>query len=292
MAEVVYIDGRFVPAEEAAIPVFDHGLLYGDGVFEGIRAYDGRIFRLEQHLDRLYWSAERIGLAIPLGRPALTEAVRETLRRNDGRDAYVRLVVTRGRGDLGLDPRRCGKPSVIIITGGIEIFNPASTAQGIEIAPVRMRRCARDGLDPRVKSLNYLASIVAKVEANAMGAQEGLLLNGDGYVAECTAENIFMVRGGELVTPPEDAGILRGVTRDVVLECAVRLGLPSDERLFTVEELCEAEECFLTGTAAELVPVAKVGDFRLPDEVPGPVTRRLCEAFREVTQSEGVPIYD
>ncbi|MFQ6132287.1 MAG: branched-chain-amino-acid transaminase [Armatimonadota bacterium] len=292
MSADVYIDGQFHPKEEAKISVFDHGLLYGDGVFEGIRAYDGRIFRLEAHLDRLWDSADSIGLELPVSRREITEALKATLRHNGLRDAYVRLVVTRGIGDLGLDPRRCSEPSLIIITDAIQMFGRELYETGVALVLASMRRSARDGVNPSVKCLNYLGSIVAKIEANRAGATEALMLNTDDYVAECTAENIFFVKDGGLVTPPGDAGILRGVTRQVVLECAERLGLPAAERLFKPDELCNADECFITGTAAEVVPVATVDGQAIGDGVPGPVTDRLSRAFRQVTQSEGTPIYE
>jgi len=288
----VYINGQFFPEAEARISVFDHGLLYGDGVFEGIRAYGGRIFRLEQHLDRLWQSAERIGLELPLSRQEMTEAIKATLRRNQLHDGYVRLLVTRGVGDLGLDPRRCPNPSVIIITGMIRIFDQEIYEEGISLVLVDMRRSAHDGINPSVKSLNYLSSVVAKIQANQVGGSEGLMLNTDGYVAECTAENIFLVSNGGLLTPPPDAGILQGVTRQVVLECAQHLGIPAAERLFRAQELYEADECFITGTAAEVASVTSIDGRPIGHGVPGPVTARLRQAFREVIQREGLPIYD
>lgn len=292
MGTDVYINGQFLPKAEAKISVFDHGLLYGDGVFEGIRAYRGRVFRLEQHLDRLWDSADRISLDLPMSRQEMAEAIKTTLRHNQLHDAYVRLVVTRGRGDLGLDPRRCSNPSTIIITDRIEIFDQEDYEKGVSLVVVEMRRSAHNGINPSVKSLNYLSSIVAKIEANRAGGTEALMLNTDNYVAECTAENIFLVSSGGLVTPPPEAGILQGITRQVVLECAQHLGVPVSERLFDVQELYEADECFITGTAAEVAPVTQIDGRPIGDGGPGVLTTRLCHAFREVTQSEGVPVYD
>lgn len=291
MGLVVYIDGEFVPKEEARVSVFDHGLLYGDGVFEGIRAYNGRVFRLEEHLKRLYNSAKAIALAMPFPPEVMAEKVCETLRRNQLSDAYIRLVVTRGVGDLGLDPRKCQRPSVIIITDSITLYPAEVYDNGIELVTLATRRIRGDALDPRIKSLNYLNSIIGKVEAVRQGYDEGIMLNDAGMVAECTGDNIFIVEKGSLLTPPAHAGILRGITRDAVLECARELGILAQETSLTQFDVYSADECFLTGTAAEIVPVVKVDDRPIGDGRPGAVTGQLRAAFKRLTQREGTPIY-
>ncbi|HIE50286.1 MAG TPA: branched-chain-amino-acid transaminase [Armatimonadetes bacterium] len=290
MSRVVYLDGEWVAKEEAKISVFDHGLLYGDGAFEGIRAYNGRVFRLREHIDRLYASAQTILLDIPLSKEEMMEATLETLRRNNLSDAYIRLVVTRGPGDLGLDPRKCLRPTVFIITESIELYPPEYYAKGLEIITVATRRNLPTALDPSIKSLNYLNNILAKIEVIQAGVLEGLMLNAQGYVAEATGDNIFLVHRGELITPPISAGILPGITRAAVMELAQEEGISVREELFTQHFVYNAEECFLTGTAAEVIPVVKVDGRTIGSGRPGPITRRLMRAFRELTQREGVPI--
>ena len=291
MDRLVYLDGRFVPAAEACISVFDHGLLYGDGVFEGIRAYNGRVFRLNEHLKRLYNGAKAILLDIPLSAEEMREAVLECLRRNQLGDAYIRLVVTRGVGDLGLDPRKChGGPTVFIIADTIELYPQEFYDRGLELITTVTRRNLPEAINPAIKSLNYLNNILAKIEVSQAGLLEGLMLNHEGYVAEATGDNVFLYAGERLVTPPTSVGILEGVTRAAVIELAAELGIPVLEERFTRVFVYTADECFLTGTAAEIIPVVKVDGRTIGAGMPGPVTRRLMERFRALTRSEGVPI--
>jgi len=290
MALKYWIDGTLYPKDEAKISVLDHGFLYGDGVFEGIRAYGGRVFRLDQHLDRLWAGARTLMLEIPVGRDGLRQAVLATLRANGLRDAYIRLVVSRGVGDLGLDPRKCPRPSVIIITDTISLYPAELYEKGMEVVTVSTRKNIHQALNPNIKSLNYLNQILGRLEVNRMGAPEGIMLTHDGYVAEATADNVFIVAKGTLVTPPPIAGILVGITRNAVLELAGREGIPAEERLFTLHTLYNADECFLTGTGAEVVPVVRVDGRPIGGGVPGQITLRLMKAFRELVQQEGTPI--
>lgn len=290
MALKYWIDGTLYPKDEAKISVLDHGLLYGDGVFEGIRAYGGRVFRLDEHLERLWAGAKAIMLQIPMGREELKQAVLATLRANGLRDAYIRLVVTRGVGDLGLDPRKCPRPSVIIITDAISLYPPELYEKGMEVVTVSTRKNVHEALSPNIKSLNYLNQILGRLEVNRVGAPEGIMLSHDGYVAEATADNIFIVLRGALVTPPAIAGILVGITRNAVMELAAREGIPVEERLFIPHTLYNADECFLTGTGAEVVPVVRVDGRTIGGGLPGSTTLRLMKAFRELVQREGTPI--
>ena len=290
MALKYWIDGTLYPKDEAKISVLDHGFLYGDGVFEGIRAYGGRVFRLDQHLDRLWAGARTLMLEIPLGRDELRQAVLATLRANGLRDAYIRLVVSRGVGDLGLDPRKCPRPSVIIITDTISLYPGELYEKGMEVVTVSTRKNIHQALNPNIKSLNYLNQILGRLEVNRMGAPEGIMLTHDGYVAEATADNVFSVAKGTLITPPPIAGILVGITRNAVLELAAREGVPAEEHLFTLHTLYNADECFLTGTGAEVVPVVRVDGRPIGGGVPGQITLRLMKAFRELVQQEGAPI--
>ena len=292
MGEWVYLNGEFVRKNEAKISVFDHGFLYGDGVFEGIRAYGGRVFRLQSHLQRLWESAKAIALKIPLSKEKLTEKVLESLRKNKLKDAYIRLVVSRGEGDLGLDPRKCPHPQIIIITDKISIYPEELYEKGLEIAVVSTRINTPSALDPRIKSLNYLNNILAKIEASLQGLPEAIMLNKDGYVAECTADNIFIVEGEILVTPPIWVGALKGITRDVVIELAQKEGISVQERTFLPAALYASDECFLTGTAAEVIPVTKVDGRTIGNGMAGPITKRLIKKFRELTKKEGTPIYN
>lgn len=292
MGEWVYLNGEFVRKNEAKVSVFDHGFLYGDGVFEAMRAYGGRVFKLQSHLQRLWESAKAIALKIPLSREKLTEKVLETLRKNKLKDAYVRLVVSRGEGDLGLDPRKCSHPQIIIITDKISIYPEELYEKGLEIAVVSTRRNIPSALNPRIKSLNYLNNILAKIEANLQGLPEAIMLNKDGYVAECTADNIFIVEGEALVTPPTWVGALKGITRDVVIKLAQKEGISVQERTFTPAALYTSDECFLTGTAAEVIPVTKVDGRAIGNGIAGPITKRLIKKFRELTKEEGTPIYN
>ena len=290
MSLQVYLDGRLVPEEEAKVSVFDHGLLYGDGVFEGIRAYNGRVFRLEQHLDRLYRGALSIMLEIPMSKQELAEAVCMTCRANDIRDGYVRLVVTRGVGDLGLDPRKCARPTVFIIAAQIALYPERFYNDGLELITCVTRRNSPTALDPGVKSLNYLNNILAKIETVRANVPEGIMLSADGYVAECTGDNLFLVEAGGLVTPPLHIGNLAGITREAIMELAAAEGIGVCEDLFHLNRVYGADEVFLTGTAAEVVPVVKVDGRVIGDGKPSAVTERLRERFRTLVRSEGTPL--
>lgn len=284
MSLQIYISGTLYAKEDAKISVYDHGLLYGDGVFEGMRAYSGRVFRLEQHLQRLWDSAQAIWLTIPMTRAAMAKAVANTLAANKLSDAYIRLVITRGAGTLGLDPNRTSDPQVIIITDSISMYPVEYYTQGLELVTASTIRNHPAALSPRIKSLNYLNNILAKIEGLQAGCVEALMLNHKGEVAECTGDNIFIVRGQELVTPPCDAGILEGVTREAVMELGQKAGLTVREVALTRHDIYVAEECFLTGTAAEVVPVVKLDSRVLGSGTPGPVTRDLIERFRKMTR--------
>jgi branched-chain amino acid aminotransferase len=287
----IYIDGEFLPKAEANISVFDHGLLYGDGVFEGIRFYNGRVFRLEGHLDRLWDSARAICLTIPISREEMTEALLEAVRQNELRDGYIRLIITRGVGDLGLNPASCMRASVIIIAASIALYPEECYRRGLDVITCGTRRVSPGALSPQVKSLNYLNNILAKIEAVQAGAGEGLMLNDQGYVAECTGDNIFVLKRGVLSTPPISAGGLRGITRDVVIEIAAEFGIPVREPELTRYDIFVADECFLTGTAAEIIPVISLDKRIIGAGSPGPVTARFIARFHELTQSTGTPIY-
>jgi branched-chain amino acid aminotransferase len=287
----IYIDGAFFPESEAKISVFDHGLLYGDGVFEGIRFYNGRVFQLEDHLDRLWDSARAICLTIPLSREEMTAALLDTIRQNELRDGYIRLVITRGVGTLGLNPETCRRPSVIIIAASIALYPEELYQRGLDVITCGTRRMSPAALSPQVKSLNYLNNILAKIEAIQAGAGEGLMLNEQGFVAECTGDNIFVLKRGILFTPPISAGGLRGITRGVVLEIAAGFGIPVQEPEMTRYDIYTAEECFLTGTAAEIIPVISLDKRLIGSGKPGPTTARFIARFRELTQASGTPIY-
>ena len=291
MEKWIYIDGEFLPENDAKISVFDHGFLYGDGVFEGIRAYNGRVFKLEEHLSRVWDSARAINLTISLSRDELREKILETLRRNKLKDAYIRLVVSRGKGDLGLDPQKCPRSSVIIIADRISLYPEDFYKKGLEVVVVSTRRISPSALNARIKSLNYLNNILAKMEANLQGMGEGIMLSQDGYVAEGTADNIFVVKDGELLTPPTWIGVLRGITRDAVIELAKKEGISVREETFTPFMLHSCQECFLTGTGAEIIPVAKVDGKVIGEGKAGPVTKKLIKKFRQHTLVEGTPIY-
>ena len=288
---LIYIDGEFLPKAEAKVSVFDHGLLYGDGVFEGIRSYNGRVFKLDEHLERLYDSAKSIMLEIPISIETMEETVLETLRRNNLREAYIRLIITRGVGDLGLDPDKCPKPSIIIIADKIVLYPQKYYEDGLEIITASVRRNYAEAINPRIKSLNYLNNILAKIEGKQAGTEEVLMLNAEGYVVECTGDNIFWIKNGTLVTPPVHMGILEGVTRNSVIDLAREAGIRVEERVFTRHDLYIADECFLTGTAAEVIPVVKIDRRAIGDGQPGKVTQRLIAAFRQLANSTGTPIY-
>jgi branched-chain amino acid aminotransferase len=280
----VYINGQLYPKEEARISVYDHGLLYGDGVFEGMRSYGGKVFRLGDHLDRLYESARAIALQIPIGHEQMANAVNETLKANGIKDGYVRLLVTRGAGALGLDPNRTSDPQVIIIADHIQLYPVELYEQGLELVTAATIRNHPAALSPRIKSLNYLNNIMAKLEGLQAGCVEALMLNHKGDVAECTGDNIFIVRRGELLTPPVDAGILEGITRNTVLAIARALGIPTAERNFQRHDIFVAEECFLTGSAAEVIPVVKLDQRPIGNGRPGPITKRLIQEFHRAVR--------
>jgi branched-chain amino acid aminotransferase len=287
----VWIDGQLVDESEAKVSVFDHGLLYGDGVFEGIRMYHNRIFKLREHIERLYWSAKAILLEVPMTPEELTRACVETCKANGLRDGYIRLIVTRGKGTLGLDPRRCPKPSVIIIAATIQLYPEKYYQEGLTIVTVPTTRNLVNSVNPAIKSLNYLNNILARIEANNAGVEEAILLNTDGFVAECTGDNVFIVHKGRLLTPPLSAGALYGITRGTVLDAARDLGIPTGEPQLTRYDVYIADEMFLTGTAAEMVPVVKVDGRVIGDGKPGSVTLRLLQAFRERTKTDGEIIF-
>jgi len=287
----IYIDGAFYPESEAKISVFDHGLLYGDGVFEGIRFYNGRVFHLEGHLDRLWDSARAICLTVPLSREEMTAALLDTIRQNALRDGYIRLIITRGIGTLGLNPETCRRSSVIIIAASIALYPEELYERGLDIITCGTRRISPGAFSPQVKSLNYLNNILAKIEAIQAGAGEGLMLNEQGYVAECTGDNIFVLKRGILFTPPISAGGLRGITRGVVMQIAAEFGIPVQEPEMTRYDIYTADECFLTGTAAEIIPVISLDKRLIGSGKPGPETARFIARFRELTQSSGTPIY-
>lgn len=284
MSLQVYVSGKLYDKENAKISVYDHGLLYGDGVFEGMRSYSGKVFRLGEHLDRLWNSAKAICLAIPMTKEAMAQAVNDTLKVNGITDGYIRLVVTRGAGSLGLDPNKTANPQVIIITDHIQLYPPQFYDEGLSIITASTTRNHPAALSPRIKSLNYLNNILAKLEGLQAGCVEALMLNHKGEVAECTGDNIFLVMRGELLTPPIDAGILEGITRGAVIELAREAGLVVREIPLTRHDVFVADECFLTGSAAEVIPVVKVDNRIIGDGKPGPITRDLNRRFRELTR--------
>jgi branched-chain amino acid aminotransferase len=286
----IYVDGKFYDKEEAKVSVFDHGLLYGDGVFEGIRAYDGLIFKCKEHIDRLYQSATAIMLDIPMKKEEMTDAVKKTLRENGMKDAYIRLVVTRGIGDLGLDPRKCTKPTVFIITDKIKLYPQEFYEKGLEIVTISTQRNIHESVNPQIKSLNYLNNILAKVEAINAGVEEAVMLNSEGYVSECTGDNIFIVKDGVLMTPPIHSGVLRGVTRGAVIDIAHLKEIPIHEEVLTRYDLFNADEMFLTGTAAEIIPVVKLDRRKIGDGKPGKMTNKLITEFHKLTKVDGVRV--
>ena len=286
----VYIDGKYYDEKNARISVFDHGLLYGDGIFEGIRAYNGRVFKLKEHIDRLFCSAKAILLEIPISHAAMMKAVVDTCRKNKLRDCYIRLVVTRGVGTLGLNPNRCKNPSVIVIADKIQVYPKEMYEKGMAIVTVPTVRNLHSAVNPAIKSLNYLNNILAKIEANIAGVEEAIMLNAEGYVAECTADNIFIMKGGRMFTPPLSAGALYGITRGTVMDLAREEGIEVSEPNLTRYDMFNADECFLTGTGAELIPVTKIDGRVIGNGKPGPVTRGLVEGYHALTQISGEPI--
>ncbi len=285
----IYIDGKFYKKEDAKVSVFDHGLLYGDGVFEGIRSYSRLVFKLKEHIDRLFESAKSIMLNIPLSKDQVIKAVIATLKENKLNDAYIRLIVTRGEGDLGLDPRKCkGKATIIIIADKIALYPKEIYREGLKIVTVPTIRNLPEALNPQIKSLNYLNNILAKIEAANSGCDEAIMLDSLGYVAECTGDNIFIVKDNHLYTPPQCMGTLRGITRDAVIEVAKRLRIGVHEHVITRHEVYISDECFLTGTAAEIVPVVMVDGRVIGSGKPSKTTLRLMGKFKEITKKEGV----
>ena len=285
MTPKIYINGKFFDKADAKISVFDHGLLYGDGIFEGMRIYDGRVFRLRQHLDRLYDSAKAIKLEMPLTFEQMMDATRNAVEVNQKKDGYIRLVVTRGAGSLGLDPRKASNPQVIIIVDDIKLYPQEMYDNGLCIVTASTIRNHPNSLNPRIKSLNYLSSILAQIECIEAGCVEALMLNHKGEVAECSADNIFIVKHGVVKTPPPEAGILEGITRGAVMELASKAGITVQETALTRFDVYGADECFLTGTAAELCPVVKVDGRAIGTGKPGPITKRLHERFHQLVRS-------
>lgn len=286
----IYLDGKFVDAADAKISVFDHGLLYGDGIFEGIRLYQGNVFRLEEHLERLWYSAKAILLTIPISRPEMAAAVCEACRQNGLRDGYIRLLVTRGIGDLGLSPWLCPKPSVVIIADKIALYPPEYYTSGLSIVTVPTRRVSPAAVPPMIKSLNYLNNILAKIEARQAGALEAIMLNEAGFVAECTGDNVFIVHKGRLLTPAAQQGALKGITRETMFAIAQHLGIPLEEHELTRYDIWNADECFLTGTGAEVIPVVKLDGREIGDGKPGPIFGRVLAEFRQRVLTEGTRI--
>jgi branched-chain amino acid aminotransferase len=287
---LIYLDGKIVPESEAKISVFDHGLLYGDGVFEGIRFYSGRIFRLREHIIRLYESAKAILLEIGISIEEMEQATLKTVAANGLRDGYIRLVVTRGVGSLGLNPYQCPKASVFIIASTIKLYPQERYEKGLELITCATRRPTPAALSPRVKSLNYLNNVMAKIECLQAGCDEGIMLNEQGYVAECTGDNVFVVKNGVVTTPTTSSGALDGITRRAVIEVLLKMGVQVREDVMTRHEIYTAEECFLTGTAAEVIPAVMLDRRRIGDGSPGPITQRLQKEFTKLVHSEGTEV--
>ena len=289
---LVYIDGEYYPKSEAKVSVYDHGLLYGDGVFEGIRAYDGVVFKLKEHIDRLYRSAHTIMLQIPVRKEEMIQMVLKTLRKNNLKDSYIRLIVTRGVGDLGLNPKKCSKPTIIVITDTISLHKGEAKEKGVTAMLSWVKRDPVDATTHEIKSLNYLNSILAKIEANISGVDEAICLDKNGFICEGVAENIFMVKKGRLFTPPSHTGALPGITAEAVTKLAEKLGYKVMEKNITPYELFNADEVFFTGTAAEIVPVREINKRQIGNGSPGPITKKLIEEFANMVRdpSEGIPI--
>lgn len=286
----IFIDGKYFGERDAKVSVFDHGFLYGDGVFEGIRIYNGRVFKLREHIDRLFCSAKAILLHIPMSHAKIMSATVETCRKNKLRDGYIRLIVTRGVGTLGLNPNRCKRGSVIIIADKIQVYPAELYERGMEIVTVPTVRNLHSAVNPAIKSLNYLNNILAKIEANNAGVEEAVMLNSEGFVAECTADNLFIVKAGKLLTPPLSAGALYGITRGTVMDIARESGMEVSEPNLTRYDLFNADECFLTGTGAEIIPVVKIDGRVIGSGKPGRVTRQLVEKYHALTKVTGEPI--
>ena len=288
----IYLGGEFVNKNEAVVSVYDHGFLYGDGVFEGIRTYEGNIFKLDEHLDRLYDSAKSIMLHIPYEKEELEAIIAETVRKNKLETAYIRVVVSRGAGNLGLDPASCSNPRVVVIAEALALFPKELYERGVRLASVSSRRNRPDVLPPQVKSLNYLNNILVKMEANQAGVDEALMLNDQGYVTEGSADNIFIVKKGTIYTPPTYLGALEGITRNAIMDLAEEEGYTVKEQPFTRHDVYVADEVFLTGTAAEVIAVVEVDQRKVGDGSPGVVTNHLLSEFRKVTTTDGYKVYD
>ncbi len=285
----IYVNGHMVSKSHAVISVYDHGLLYGDGVFEGIRIYRGKIFKCGQHMERLWRSAEALRLKIPVSRDEMVQILRDCVEVNEIQDGYIRLVVSRGFGTLGLDPRKCPVAGVICIADQIALYGPEQYEKGMRIIVAKRPRTPIACLDPRVKSLNYLNNILAKVEAIDQGCDEAIMLNTDGFVCECTGDNIFVIRDGKVFTPPSESGILEGITRRFVIDLCTDMGIPCTMKNMRTEEIMSSDEVFLTGSAAEIIAVTQIDDLRLGHGVEGPITKRLRAAFRKVVTSDHIP---
>lgn len=288
---LVYIDGGFYPKSQAKVSVFDHGYLYGDGIFEGIRAYNGRIFKCEEHIDRLYKCAKAIDLDVQHTKEEMIEAMLETVRRNKLRNAYIRLIVSRGVGDLAISPIKCQKATVVIIADEIQLYPQEMYEKGLKAITSSVRRNSPSSIDPQIKSLNYLNNILAKIEADRYGVPEALMLNHDGVVAECTGDNVFIVVDGKVYTPPVYVGALDGITRKMAIEACKKLGLDVYEKEFTLFNVYNADECFFTGTAAEVIAVTEVDGRIIGSGIQGSITKKILEEFKKITQSEGREIY-
>ncbi|MBD3177743.1 MAG: branched-chain-amino-acid transaminase [Armatimonadia bacterium] len=287
----VYVNGEIMKGSEAKISVFDHGLLYGDGVFEGIRLYDGCIFKCQEHVDRIFQSAHALRLNLSMTPDEMTAAMVETVKASGLRDGYIRLIATRGIGDLGLDPRKCNGKSVIIIVGAISLYPTEFYENGLSLCTVGVRRNTPAALSPAIKSLNYLNNVMAKMQVTDAGCLEGIMLNHEGYVAECTGDNILLVKNGAIRTPADHCGLLPGITRNAVRDLATKRGIPYEETVLILPDVYAADECFLTGTAAEVVPVVAVDGRTIGTGEPGPITKALLGDFREITTRDGVPVY-
>ncbi len=292
MAQVIYLNGEYVSKENAKVSVYDHGFLYGDGIFEGIRIYDGNIFKCKEHLKRLYDSAKSIMLDIPLSIAEMQEALFETIRLNELRDGYIRLVVSRGPGDLGLDPRRSPRAYVIIIVEKLSIYPEEAYVNGLRTVSVSTRRNIPDALNPKIKSLNYLNNILVKIQANLAGVGEAIMLNSQGFVAEGSSDNIFIVKKGTVYTPPAYLGALEGITRAAIMDICGRIGVPLKEEPFTLHDVYVADEVFFTGTAAEVIAVREVDGRMIGEGKAGPITTRLLQKFRKIVNVDGVKVYE
>lgn len=292
MAQWIYINGEYFTKEDAKVSVYDHGFLYGDGIFEGIRIYDGNIFRCKEHLDRLYDSAKSIDLKIPLTMEEMQQAVVDTVRKNGLRDGYIRLVVSRGPGDLGLDPRRSRGANVVIIVEQLSIYPESAYMNGLKMVSAAPRRNAPDALNPKIKSLNYLNNVLVKIQANLAGVEEAIVLNAQGYVTEGSGDNIFIVKNGVVITPPTWLGALAGITRATIIELCEKLGYLVKEEPFSLHDVYVADEVFLTGTAAEVIAVREVDGRIIGEGMAGPITRLLLEEFRKIVTVDGVKVYE